>query len=140
MANITRHPGYEQLFDDLLRGFFVRPVNLEGSGTPQIKLDVVENDTAFVVHAELPGVTKENIQVQIDGNQVSISAEVKNEKQLKEGDKVLREERYYGAVTRSFQLGADIDDTAAKAKYQDGILELTLPKRQAASTRKLVIE
>ena len=103
MANVTRFDP----FDDLFRGFFVRPVDLNGNQqqAPSIKMDVKEQGENYVVHAELPGVKKEDIHVVVDGNQVSISAEVKQEKEVKEGDRVLRSERYFGKVSRSFQIG-----------------------------------
>lgn len=126
--------------DDLFKGFFVRPALLEQQAPVQIKMDVKENDNAYTVHAELPGVKKEDIQVQIDGNQVSIHAETKAEKEQKEGEKVLRSERYVGKVERRFILAHDIDETQAKAQYKDGVLELTLPKKAAGATKKLVIE
>jgi len=108
MANITRYDPFDvtlEPFDDLFRGFF-RPVRFEGQPQQmQIKMDVKENDKTYNVHAEIPGVKKEDIHVTIEGNQVSISAEVKKEKEEKEGEKVLRSERYYGKVYRSFTLG-----------------------------------
>src|SRR5919112_2821784 len=134
MANITR---FDEAFDDLLRGFFVRPVSFEGSQgqgqVAQCRVDVSETENAYVIHAEIPGVKKDDINISIDGDQVAISAEVKNEKDVKDGERVLRSERYYGKVYRAFALGQAVDDTAAAAKYQDGILELTLPKKAAAS-------
>lgn len=138
MANITRLDP----FDDLFRGFFVRPVEFNGaqSQPPSIKMDVKEEGDSYLVHAELPGVKKEDIHVVVDGNQVSISAETKQEKEVKEGDRVLRSERYFGKVSRSFQLEQDLDDTKATAKFNDGVLELTLPKRTASPNRRLNIE
>jgi HSP20 family protein len=86
-------------------------------------------------------VKKEDIQVSIDGNRVSISAETKTEKEEKKGEKVLRSERYYGNVARSFTLANDVDETKAKAKYTDGVLELTLPKKEGATTvKKLAVQ
>lgn len=140
MANITRFRPTGDALDDLFRGFFMQPVRLDGQQDVQMKMDVSEDDKAFKVHAEIPGVKKEDIHVSIDGNQVSISAEVKNEKEVKEGEKLLRSERYYGSVSRAFSLAQDVDEGAAQAKYNDGVLELTLPKKKAAATRKLVIQ
>jgi HSP20 family protein len=140
MANITRLSPTSDALDDLFRGFFMRPVRFEGQPEVQIKMDVREDDKAYTVHAEIPGVKKEDIHVAIEGNQVSISAEVKNEKEVKEGEKLLRSERYYGSVSRSFSLAQDVDEGAAQAKYKDGVLELTLPKKVVASARKLVIQ
>jgi len=128
-------------FDDLFRGFFVRPVDIGNTPqTPSIKMDVREEGNAYQVHAELPGVRKEDIHVTIDGGQVSISAEVKQEKEVKEGQRVLRSERYFGKVARSFQLAQDIDDAKATAKFNDGVLELTLPKRAATASKRLSID
>lgn len=137
MSNIVHHDP----FDDFFRGFFVRPVEF-GSPTdaPSIKMDVKEVGDNFMVHAELPGVRKEDIHVSIEGPVVSISAERKTQKEMKEGERVLRTERYFGKVSRSFQLGQDIDDGKAIAKFTDGVLELTLPKKAATASRRLAIE
>lgn len=143
MANVTRYDPFDVAldpFDDLFRGF-LRPVRFEGQPQPmQIKMDVKEGDKAYNVHAEIPGVKKEDIHVTIEGNQVSISAEVKKEKEEKEGDKVLRSERYYGKVYRSFTLGQDVDEATATAKYNEGVLNLTLPKKATSSAKKLAIQ
>jgi len=142
MANISRYDPFDftvEPFDDLFRGFF-RPVRATNSeAAVQIKMDVKEDEQAYTVHAEVPGVKKEDIHVTIDGNQVSLSAEVKRETENKDGEKLLRSERYYGKAYRSFTLGNDIDDAAAEAKYHDGVLELRLPKKAAASAKRLEI-
>ncbi|MGA9665331.1 MAG: Hsp20/alpha crystallin family protein [Gallionella sp.] len=140
MANILRYSPADNAFDDLFRGFFMRPVRYDGQQEIQIKLDVSEDDKAYTVHAEIPGVKKEDIHVTVDGSQVAISAEVKNEKEVKEGEKVLRSERYYGKVSRTFMLDQDVDEAAAQAKYSDGILELRLPKRISAKSKTLAIQ
>lgn len=128
-------------FDDFFRGFFVRPVEMGANvESPSITLDVKELEKAYVVHAEMPGIKKEDIHVSIDGPVVSISAERKDEKDVREGGRVLRSERYFGKIARSFQLGQDIDDNAASAKFVDGVLELTLPKKTAAQSRRLTID
>lgn len=140
MANILRYNPADDAFDDLFRGFFMRPVRFEGQPDVQIKLDVHEDDKAYSVHADIPGVNKEDIHVTIDGNQVSISAEVKKEKEVKEGEKVLRSERYFGKVSRAFTLAQDVDEATADAKYKDGVLELRLPKRATNQSKKLTIQ
>lgn len=141
MANISRFDPFQisntDPFDDVFKGFF-RPVRLENQ--LQIKMDVKEDDKNYTVHAEMPGVNKEDIQVTIDGNQVSISAEVKKQKEEKDGEKVLRCERYYGKVARSFSLANEIDEGAAQAKYLHGVLELVLPKKAASTAKKLTID
>lgn len=140
MANLIHLDPFDDRFEDLVRGFF-RPVLASGNGNaPQIKVDVTENDKNYVVQAEIPGVKKDEINVAIDGNQVSISAEVKRETEAKEGSRLLRSERYYGRAYRSFVLGQEVDDTGAEARYADGVLELVLPKKAAQSARKLTIQ
>lgn len=141
-SNITRYDPFnlDTVFDDLFRGFFVQPLRLKTPiEAPEIKMDVVENDKEYRVKAEIPGVKKEDIQVTVDGNTVSMSAEVKKESEEKKGDKVIRSERYYGQVARSFSLPVDIDEAGAQAKYTDGVLELTLPKKAQASAKRLTI-
>lgn len=145
MANLTRYDPFGDLtrfepfrnFDDIFKGFMVRPVLHELE--PEIKMDVAEDDKAYTVRAEIPGVKKEDIKVAVDGNQVSISAEVKKEKEEKEGKKVVRSERYYGKVYRSFSLGQEVDQNAAKAKYSDGVLELTLPKKPGTAGKEISV-
>ena len=140
MANILRYNPADDAFDDLFRGFFMRPVRFEGQSDVQIKLDVHEDDKAYAVHADIPGVNKEDIHVTIDGNQVSISAEGKKEKEVKEGEKILRSERYFGKVSRAFTLAQDVDEATADAKYKDGVLELRLPKRASTQSKKLTVQ
>ncbi|MDR2092184.1 MAG: Hsp20/alpha crystallin family protein [Azoarcus sp.] len=138
MNSLIHHP-----IDDFFRGFFVRPVDIGNSGVaeaPQVRVDVKENADGYEVHAELPGIRKEDIHVHIDGPVVSIGAERKVNKELKDGERVLRTERYYGKVSRSFQLGEDIDEAKASAKFVDGVLELNLPKKAESQATRLVIE
>jgi len=140
MASIVRFNTLDTALDDLMRGFFVRPVNFEPAVPVQLRVDVTENDTGYVVRAEIPGVKKEDINVGIDGNQVEINAEVKHEKEAKDGEKVLRSERYYGKVYRAFALGQDVDENSTQARYADGILELKLPKKAAKSVKRVTIQ
>lgn len=148
MANITRHDPFSLSrldpfgdIDDLFKGFFVRPMLLEGEPRMQmIKVDVKEDDNTYTIHADIPGVKKEDIHVSIEGNQVSISAETRVEKEEKKGEKVLRSERYVGKVARSFTLPNEVDDAKAEARYTDGVLELTLPKKAASAAKKLAIK
>ena len=142
MANLTRFSAVDDPFDDFFRGFFVRPVNYEGgaSAVAQFRVDVTENDNAYTLRAEIPGVKKDDIQITIDGDTVAIGAEVKNEKDVKNGDRVLRTERFYGKVYRAFTLGQSVDETGAAAKYSDGVLELTLPKKAAVQAKRITIQ
>lgn len=147
MANITRYDPLSLArmdpfsdIEDMFKGFFVRPVLFEDQPQMEIRIDLKEDDNAYTVQANIPGVKKEDIQVSIDENKVSISAETKMEKEEKEGEKILRSERYHGKVARSFTLAHAVDEAKAKAKYSDGVLELTLPKKAASSAKKLAIQ
>lgn len=148
MANITRFDPFRELssFDPFrnLDDWFPVPRGrtwLRDLPTaPEIKMDVTEDDHAYHVKAEIPGVKKEDINVAIDGNQVSISAEVRQEKEEKKGEKVLRSERYYGSQARSFSLMQEVDQAKAEAKYVDGVLELTLPKKGSTPAKKLNVQ
>jgi HSP20 family protein len=141
MANITRFNPFDDTVEDLFRGFFVRPVSYEGpAGAAQFRVDVSENENAYTLRAEIPGVKKEDISVTIDGDTVAISAEVKNEKEVKNGDRVLRAERYYGKVYRAFTLGQAVEEAATAARYANGVLELTLPKKAAVQAKRITIQ
>ena len=137
MSNLIRRDP----LDDFFRGFFVRPVDLGSQAdAPAVKIDVKEQENSYLVHAEIPGVKKEDIHVAVDGAVVSISAERREEKAVKEGERVLRTERYFGKVSRSFQLAQEIDEARVNAKYTDGILELALPKKAATQARRITIQ
>lgn len=140
MASMTRYTPFDETFDDLLKGFFVRPMAFEGQPQVQLRIDVTEDENAYTVHAEVPGVNKDDINVTIDGNQVAISAEVKRNSEQKQGERVLHSERYYGKVYRAFSLAQDVDEASAQAKYNEGVLELRLPKKAAVSARKLLVQ
>lgn len=148
MANITRFNPLNELarldpfndIDNLFKGFMVRPL-FQGSAVaaPQIKLEVSEDDKNYTIKAEIPGVKKEDIRISVDGNLVSISAEVKKETEQKEGKKVIHSERYYGQVARSFTLDSEVDEGAAQAKYAEGVLEAVLPKKQQTPAKRITI-
>ena len=137
MGNLTRRDP----FDDLFRGFFVRPVEFSSPlAEASIRMDIRETPEAYTVHAELPGVKKEDIHVTVEGSVVTIAAETREETEVKEGEQLLRSERYFGKLSRSFQLAENVDEGGAKARFNEGVLELTLPKKAPASNRRLAIE
>jgi HSP20 family protein len=142
MANITRFEPFNDLVDDLFKGFFVRPMVYEGAqgALPRVKVDVTESNGAYLVHAELPGVKKEDIHVSIDGAQVTLAGEVKREKDVKEGERLIHTERVFGKVERSFTLPMELDEAKAEAKFADGVLELKLPKKAAAARKSITVQ
>lgn len=148
MNNITRFNPFNELsridpfldMDDVINKFMMRPFFREGLEIePRIKMDVKEADGSYLIKAEIPGVKRDDIHVTIEGNRVSISAEVKQEKEAKEGERVIRCERSYGMTSRSFNLADEVDQSKAQAKYTDGVLELTLPKKPGSSRKEIPI-
>jgi HSP20 family protein len=125
-------------FDDLFRGFGMRPWR-EMESAPEICIDVSENDKSYIVQAELPGVKKEDIEVSVDGGQVSISAELKRETRKKEGEAELFSERFYGKTFRSFTLPSEVESAKADAHYENGVLTLTLPKAHNGRAQKISV-
>ncbi|MEP7296439.1 MAG: Hsp20/alpha crystallin family protein [Burkholderiales bacterium] len=118
----------------------LRPMRVDMTDrAPQIKIDLSETDGQYAVKAEIPGVRKEDIDVRVDGNQVTISAEIKRDQEERKDGRVLRSERQYGYASRTFSLASAVDDSKADAKYANGVLSLILPKRAAAGTKRLSI-
>jgi len=148
MNNITRYSPFRRLarfdplwdMDDVFDRFMMQPVLRESTEIePQIKMDVKESNGDYKIKAEIPGVKKDDIHVNIDGNRVSISAEIKKEMEEKEGEKVIRSERSYGMASRSFSLADEVDAGKVQAKYADGVLELTLPKKSGSTRKEIAI-
>jgi HSP20 family protein len=148
MSNIIRFNPYTEFtrfdpfpeMDDVFSKMMMRPFFREGLEIePQIKMDVKEADGQYLVKAEIPGVKRDDIHVTIEGNRVSISAEVKQEKETKEGERVIRSERSYGMASRSFSLADEVDQGRVQAKYADGVLELVLPKKSGSSRKEIPI-
>jgi HSP20 family protein len=140
MANITRYDPFNDL-DDVFKGLFVRPMRFDLEGVPQMKMkvDVTRADDTYTVKADIPGVKKEDLQVSVDGNEVTISGEVKKETEEKKGEEVLRSERYYGKISRSFTLPQDVDEAKVVAKYADGVLRVTLPVKAQSKVKKIAV-
>ena len=136
---VARRGFLDEFLNDASHAFYVKSSHVDGQPA-QIRVDVQETPEAYTLHAEVPGVSKDDIQVNVDGKLVTLRAEIKPRDGQGEGSKLLRSERYYGAVSRSFQLPVDVDNTAAKAKYENGVLQLTLPKKTVAAAQRLTIE
>lgn len=139
MNRLSLYDPFADVFPELFRGF-LQPSKPSGNEPLEARIDVKESKGEYVVQAELPGVNKDDIHVQIDGNRVAIQAEVKRESEQKEGERVLRSERYYGSVARSFALASEVDDAQAKARFENGVLTLTLPKKAAPEAKRLQIQ
>ncbi len=133
----------ENMFEDFFAPFTPYSSLLsrrDESSVVSPRLNVLETEKTFEVEAELPGVAKEDIKVAIDSRRISIEGEAKRESAEKEGENIVYAERSIRKFARSFTLPADVDDTGAQAKLENGILMLTLPKKEASQVKKLTIQ
>lgn len=139
MASTARGNVFTDPFGDLVREFLFRPLPSEGPAAARFRMDVSENEIAYRVRADLPGVKKEDIAVSVEGNTVTISAEVRADGDARGADRVLHAERYVGRLERSFSLVQDIEEGGAEARYVDGVLELLLPKSGAGARKRIAV-
>ncbi len=115
-----------------LRDFSLAPVLRELEQAPRMKVDIEENDQAYILKADVPGAEREDLTVTITGNSVSILADVEQDRTDQQGN-MLRSERIYGEEFRTFTLPQEIDESKAEAKLENGVLVLTLPKKTSAT-------
>jgi len=139
MSALTRFEPIDQMFPDFFRRFAL-PMRLADDAAGEIRIDVTEKDKDYEVRAQIPGAKKEDIRVQVEGNFVSISAEVKKDKEEKSGGRVVLKETYYGSASRGFSLAHEIDAKGVVAKLEDGVLKLTLPKREGSNRKTIEIQ
>jgi HSP20 family protein len=139
MNALTRLDRFDELLPELFR-HFPRRLGFTDESPAEIRVDITENDKDYQVRANVPGTKKEDIRVSVDGNFVSIRAEARKERQEKSGGRTLVSETYYGSASRGFSLAHEIDDKAVVAKLEDGVLKLTLPKREGTGTRTIAIQ
>ena len=141
MVNIRRFDPFPASLDDFFKGFVLQPIRFDiGEPEMKIKLDVTRKDGAYAVEAEMPGVRKEDIHVTVDGDVVTIAGEVKKEKEEKKCEQLLRSERYFGKIERSFSLPQEVDAAGVNAQYADGVLKLDLPLREKTSVKAIEIK
>jgi HSP20 family protein len=139
MANITRYNPFDELFKDFHKGFWVKPLAFPAETAVEMKIDVKEDEKSYTIRAEIPGAKKEDIKVDVEGNLVSVRADVRQEKEEKKGEKIVYSERSYGMASRSFTLPNEVDASGAKADYKDGLLSLTLPKKANGVGQRIAI-
>ncbi|MHB1230906.1 MAG: Hsp20/alpha crystallin family protein [Halothiobacillus sp.] len=140
LRGLARFDPLSREMDDLFQGFFMKPIAFNQASVTQFPIDVTENDSEYVVRAEIPGFKKEDLHISVNGDQILISAESKKEKEEKKGDQVVLRECYYGKHYRSFTLPQSVDDAKATAKYENGILNLVLPKKPEGARKKIAIQ
>ncbi|MEZ5738734.1 MAG: Hsp20/alpha crystallin family protein [Burkholderiaceae bacterium] len=138
MNRLTVYDPFADVFPELFRQM-AQPARTGRQSVSDLRIDVIEADKQYVVSADIPGTDKDSIQVDIDGNKVSISADIKRVAEPAEGERVLRAERFQGSLARSFTLASEIDEAGAVARYENGVLMLTLPKKTAVAAKRITI-
>lgn len=137
-GDLTRFEPWKNI-EEMFKDFRLAPTWGAMEAEPRNKMDVSETDKDYIVKADIPGVNKDDIKVTVEGNMVSISVEVKKDKEEKKEGNVIRSERYYGRQYRSFTLGQEVDESKAEAKYTNGVLELSLPKKPGKTSKQISI-
>ena len=124
---------FDEMFDDMMRPMHSMEKALYGKHARAImKTDVRETDNSYEVDIDLPGFKKDEVNVQLEDGYLTISASKGLDKEQKDNDgRYIRRERYSGACSRSFYVGEDVTEKDISAKFEDGILKLTVPKKEA---------
>lgn len=139
MNLIPKHSTFgvlDSFFNDNFPSFRLLPEARMDPGN--IAVDIKENDTGYTVKADFPGIDKQDIDISVDNNVLTIAAEHKDEAEEKDGERVIRQERRYGKYSRSFNLGKNIDESAIKAEFDNGVLTLSIPKGDVPPARKQI--
>jgi len=134
---------FGRMVESMFQDFFAplaQGARMLDDGLAMPRLDVSETEKTFEVHAELPGVTKDDVKVSIDGQRVTIEGECQQANEQRQGEQVVYSERSTRRYQRSFTLPSEVDDAAAEARLENGILALTLPKRQGNAVKRLTIQ
>lgn len=129
----------DEPMEDFFQGFF-RPMVKRGNGQVVPAMDVTERDKEYVVKTELPGVKKDDINVTVQNGMLTITAETKQESEEKEKGRIIRQERRYGKYMRHLRLDSDVDEANVKATYDNGVLELVLPKVEAVQPKRIPVQ
>lgn len=146
MANLmTRRDAFPSLFDEFFNDFFQRagaPIarSAELPAAVRARMDVIDRGDRYEVLVDLPGVKREDINVDIEGARVSITAEAKSQRETKDGERVLHSERFAASYARTFELPAEVTEDGAEAKFENGVLRLGLPKRATVMSKRLQVK
>ena len=124
--------------EDLFRGLDTRSLTRPYEKSLEMRMDVNEDDKGYRITVDMPGVKKEDIDVAVEGNQVTISADVKHELS-RDTEKEIHRERFAGKAFRSFSLPIEVDSNKAQANYEGGVLNLTLPKKGDTQAKRISI-
>ena len=118
--------------------FLDDPFFYEGEKEKLMNTDIIENDNKYEFHIELPGFKKEDISIELDNGNLKIHTKNEVNEEEKEKGKVIRQERFYGEMSRSFYVGDNIDEDSINASFENGILKLVVPKKEIKDNKKLI--
>jgi HSP20 family protein len=141
---LRRSDPFSALVDDVFNDFFQRSTlsparSGDGTTVARARMDVIDKGDRFEVQVDLPGVSKEDINVSVEGARVTLQAESRRQKETKDGERVLYSERTFASYARSFELPAEVTEDGADARFEDGVLTLALPKRATVAGRRLAV-
>ena len=128
-----------RMFDDTIRTLHPTDGEELEKGTWAPAVDIYETNDSFVVSADLPGLNKDEIQIDLKDNTLTLKGEKKFEEKVSK-DNYIRVERAYGSFVRSFTLPQNVDPEKIKAKYKEGVLEVTIPKKEDAKPKQIKVE
>ena len=121
-------------------GFFRAPMTPSLDTSVRLPaIDISETDSAYLVKTDLPGMRKQDLDITIDDGVLTINAEHVEETDEKKNGRLIRQERSYGKFSRRLRIGTDVDDKKVTAKYQEGVLSLTLPKEETARPHRVKV-
>jgi len=144
MSSLIRYESPALSLSDLFDGMFDESIfarsGRELTGTTWPRVDIVESENDFKLHADLPGLAKEDIKIQVEDGVLTVSGEKKVEKREEKNGRYRHLERSYGAFARSFSLPDNIDTSSVDAHYKDGVLELTLKKTEVAKPKAIEVK
>ncbi len=143
-VTLRRNDPFGALVDDVFNDFFQRTgmVPARGPDAPAVaraRMDVVDQGDKFEITLDLPGVSKDDINVSVEGARVAIQAESRKRRETKDGERVLHSERTITSYGRTFELPAEVTEDGADASFENGVLTLKLPKRTTVAGKRLTV-
>lgn len=141
---LRRNDPFGALVDDVFNDFFQRagmapPRGGDGATVARARMDVLDKGEKFEIKLDLPGVSKDEINVSIEGARVEVQTESRKQRETKDGERLLHSERTFTSYARSFELPAEVAEDGAEATFENGVLTLLLPKRAAVVGKRLTI-
>lgn len=142
--SVRRSDPFSSLVDDVFNDFFQRSGVAPGRSpdaptVARARMDVLDKGDKFEITVDLPGVSKEDINVTVEGARVTLQAESRKQREAKDGERVLHSERTITSYARSFELPVEVSEDGADARFENGVLTLALPKRVAVSSKRLSV-